>query len=282
MPALPPAPPAQPSLPAQREPRDDRNATRDAMAAAVAATAPAPGLVDVLRPGLVPYPAALTWQHARAGAIAAGTAREALVLLEHPPVVTLGRRANSAHVLASHSALAAQGIAVAHTDRGGDVTFHGPGQLIAYPLLHLRRRGIGPATYVRALEQAVIATLARCEIIGARVPGRPGVWVGNAKVAAIGVRVRGGVSMHGLALNVNPDLRAFETIVPCGLSDARVTSMEALCGARSVPTPSLAAVAEVLTIALADTLRLHCIPADAALELPSEHTDIASGAADGH
>lgn len=242
-------------------------------------TADDSAVVEVLRAGTVPYPIAYAWQHERADGIAAGTASEALLLLAHPPVITLGRRADPAHVLLPEATLRARGIALARTDRGGDVTFHGPGQLVAYPLLHLRRRGIGPATYVRALEQAVIATLAQWGIAGTRAPGRPGVWVGDAKVAAIGVRVHCGVSLHGLALNVSTDLRRFETIIPCGIADARVTSMEALLGR----APALDAVATVLAETLADVLGLVCISGASPAVVDGQHAarDV-HGATDAH
>jgi lipoyl(octanoyl) transferase len=142
-------------------------------------------------------------------------------------------RARRDHLLASEAALAMRGAEVVDTDRGGDVTFHGPGQLVAYPILDLRARGLGPADYVRMLEACVIETLARFGIDADRVAGRPGVWVdsGRAKIAAVGVRIRDGVSMHGLAVNVTTDLEWFEAIVPCGIADATVTSMARMLGA---------------------------------------------------
>ena len=113
-------------------------------------------------------------------------------------------------------------------DRGGDVTFHGPGQLVAYPILDLHARAIRPVDYVRLLEQTVIDTLATFNLAAERVRGRPGVWVNGAKIAAVGVRVQRGISRHGLALNVDPDLSWFDAIIPCGIADAEVTSMSRL------------------------------------------------------
>jgi lipoyl(octanoyl) transferase len=186
--------------------------------------------IELHRPGLVAYREALAWQQARAEAVRLGDAPEVMAVLQHPPVYTLGMRGERRHVLVTAEVLAARGADLVPTDRGGDVTFHGPGQLVAYPILDLRRREIGPATYVRMLEAVLITTLARFGIEACRVVGRPGVWVEDAKVAALGVRVRGGVSTHGIALNVSTDLEWFEAIVPCGIADAGVTSMERLLG----------------------------------------------------
>lgn len=187
-------------------------------------------VVSLWRPGLVDYGAALAWQRARGAALTAGDEGEALALLEHPPVYTLGARGNREHLLATPAALAARGAAVVRTDRGGDITFHGPGQLVAYPILAVRDRGLGAATYVRRLEAVIIDTLDAFGIAAGRVEGRPGVWVEGAKVAAIGVRISRGVSRHGLALNVSTDLAWFGRIVPCGIPDAEVTSMHCLLG----------------------------------------------------
>lgn len=190
--------------------------------------------LEVWRPGAVAYDAGWAWQQVRASALRAGTAPEALALLEHTPVYTFGMRARPEHMLVAPEVLAMRGAVVVETDRGGDVTFHGPGQLVAYPILDLRARGLGPASYVRILEASLIATLARFEVNAERVAGRPGVWVevdgALAKIAAVGVRVREGISMHGVALNVSTDLEWFEAIVPCGIADAGVTSMQRVLG----------------------------------------------------
>jgi lipoyl(octanoyl) transferase len=221
--------------------------------------------IEVWRPGLVAYDVALAWQHARADALRAGAASEALALLQHPAVYTLGMRGGDEHVLASSDALAARGAAVVRTDRGGDVTFHGPGQLVAYPVLDLRARGLRPATYVRMLEAVLIETLANFGLEGTRVAGRPGVWVGGAKVAALGVRIRGGVSMHGVALNVATDLGWFDLIVPCGIADAGVTSMARLLGAapphEAVEDAFATAFARVFEVRLEAPLSIEAVPA---------------------
>jgi lipoate-protein ligase B len=178
----------------------------------------------LLRPGIVDYERAWELQQRVAADVRAGSP-PTLILLQHPPTYTLGVRGSTAHVLEPEIALAARGASVVRTDRGGDVTFHGPGQCVAYPIIDLRDLGIGPAAYVRTLEQIIIDVLAAFGLDGARSTGRPGVWVRDAKIAAIGVRISGGVSTHGFALNVTTDLSWFEAIVPCGISDAGVTSM---------------------------------------------------------
>lgn len=191
---------------------------------------PSGSVVRLWRPGLVEYDVALAWQHARVEALTAGVEGESLALLEHPPVYTLGARGNREHLLTTPDVLAARGASVVPTDRGGDITFHGPGQLVAYPILNLRRRSLGAATYVRRLETVIIETLDAFGFAAARVEGRPGVWVDDAKIAAIGVRITRGISRHGLALNVSTDLAWFGQIVPCGIPDAEVTSMDRLLG----------------------------------------------------
>lgn len=184
------------------------------------------------RADAVAYEPALEWQLATATAIreSRGTPRphESLALIQHRPVYTLGARGDASNVLVSRETLAARDAAVIEVDRGGDVTFHGPGQLVAYPILDLHARGIRPVDYVRLLEQTVIDVLEAFDLRGERVRGRPGVWVDGAKVAAVGVRVSRGVSTHGLALNVDTDLGWFDAIVPCGIADAEVTSMARL------------------------------------------------------
>jgi lipoate-protein ligase B len=185
--------------------------------------------IALLRPGLVPYGEALDLQRRTADGVRAG-GDEALILLEHPPTYTLGVRGRESNLLLPLEAFASRGAEIVRTDRGGDVTFHGPGQVVGYPILNLRVRGMGPAAYVRALERLLIEALAALGIGAARDPGRPGVWTDGAKIAALGVRVSGGVTTHGFALNVNTDLAWFDSIVPCGIRDAGVTSMQAIAG----------------------------------------------------
>ena len=175
--------------------------------------------------GSIDYPAALALQRDLHQRVVNGDLPALLLLLQHPHVYTLGRRGDETDILVSTDTLRELGAEVYHTDRGGEVTYHGPGQLVGYPILDLRAAGLGPLAYVRALEGIIISTLAELGIT-ATAEGRPtGVWVGDAKIAAIGVRVSRGVTMHGFALNVNPDLSYFNHIVPCGMPGASVTSI---------------------------------------------------------
>lgn len=159
-----------------------------------------------------------------------------LLLLEHDPVITISRRADAAsHLLATPAMLQRAGVALAETDRGGDITYHGPGQLVAYPILDLNLLNLGLHDYMRMLEQVVIDALAVFGVTGRRDPGATGVWVDRpsgpaAKVCAMGVRVRKWVSMHGLAMNVTTNLDHFRLIVPCGLQGRPVTSLSQLLG----------------------------------------------------
>ncbi len=182
--------------------------------------------VDLLASGVAPYERALHWQRERAAAVRLG-AREALALVEHEPIYTMGRRGGRASLRLAPDAMPAP---IVDVERGGDLTWHGPGQLVGYPILDLRRRELRAADYVRHLEAMLIEVLAGFGLRAGLVAGRPGVWVADAKIAAIGVAIRGGVSSHGFALNVAPDLRWYDPIVPCGLADASVTSMAALLG----------------------------------------------------
>jgi len=150
---------------------------------------------------------------------------DALLLLEHTPVITLGRRANEAHILASGDVLAREGIEVHHTERGGDVTYHGPGQIIGYPIIHLPSYGLGASDYMHLLEDVIAGALADFSIVAHRREGLIGVWVGPNKIAALGVRIKRGVTFHGFALNVAPNMSHWALIVPCGITDGGVTSM---------------------------------------------------------
>lgn len=171
-----------------------------------------------------------------------GLIPDVLILLEHRPVVTLGRSADRGHVLLPREALAARGIDLFDVERGGSVTYHGPGQLVGYPIVDLRAVGEDVGRFVRTLEATVIETLAAFEITAARRQGYPGVWVGEAKICALGVAIRRRVTMHGLALNVTTNLDSFNLINPCGLGRP-VTSMADVLG-RPV---DLAAVRHVYT-----------------------------------
>ena len=161
---------------------------------------------------------------------AAGQIPDTLLLLEHAHVYTAGRRSPPEHVLLDAVGLRQLGVPLVETDRGGEVTYHGPGQLIGYPIVSLRDRGLGPWQYVRELERLLIDTLACFDICAHVEQGLTGVWVYRAKIGAIGVKVSQGVAHHGFALNVAPDLDYYRHIVPCGIADREVTSMAKLLG----------------------------------------------------
>lgn len=175
--------------------------------------------------GQLPYSTAADLQTDIANSRIAGTADDVLLLLTHPPTITMGRRAAAEHVLASPVELALRGITVHRSNRGGDVTYHGPNQLIGYPIINLTCRGSDVHAYLRALEQVLIDALAVWNISAGRRPPLTGVWIGDRKVAAIGVAIRRWVTTHGFALNVAPDLSGFSLIVPCGIRDFGVTSV---------------------------------------------------------
>ena len=191
-------------------------------------------LLHLEQPGLVDYAAALELQRERVAQRKAGTIPDTLLLLEHPHVYTLGRNARQENMLASSEFLASRGAQVFHTDRGGDVTYHGPGQLVGYPILDLTRHRRDISWYMRSLEEVFIRTAQDYGIEAGRSAGAAGVWVGNDKLAAMGVHLSRWVTSHGFALNVNTDLRYFEWIVPCGLQGKGVTSLAKLLG-RTVP-----------------------------------------------
>ena len=203
---------------------------------ALATTGPAVRTLEVRRLGLVPYEAGLELQRQLVDDRKAQRIPDQLLLLQHPPVITLGVkvRDDRANVLAAPDELARQGVALFETGRGGDVTFHGPGQLVGYPILDLDPDRRDVHRYVRDLEAVLIQVAASFGIAAGRQPGLTGAWVGDAKLAAIGVRISRWVTSHGFALNVATDLRHFDLIVPCGIRDKEVTSLERLLG-RPVP-----------------------------------------------
>ncbi len=181
------------------------------------------GVLEVVDAGVVPYAEALAWQRAVALARIEGRlAHDVLLLVEHPPVVTLGRNSEAAHLLRR------DGVAVFEVERGGDVTYHGPGQLVGYPIVDLTEHRQDLHWYLRGLEQALIDALARLGVAAERKPGYTGVWTrgGARKLASIGVHVKQWVTWHGFALNVTTDLSGFERIVPCGIPAVVMTSVE--------------------------------------------------------
>lgn len=209
-------------------------------------------LLHLLHLGRLDYAAALEAQRELATLRKQERIGDVLLLLEHPPVLTLGRNAHRENVLATAEELAQRGIAVHEINRGGDATYHGPGQLVGYPILDLRgefpgKKGphLGAVEYVRRLEEALIRSCAEYSVMTERVAGRTGVWtqaggsVAAKKIAAIGVHISQGVTSHGFALNVTTDLRDFRWIVPCGIADAAVTSLEQEIDTRWTAMPTM-------------------------------------------
>jgi lipoate-protein ligase B len=179
------------------------------------------------RLGVMDYARALDFQRAVAKARIAGEIPEdVLLLLEHPPVVTMGRSSKEAHLLASPALLAARGVELHEVERGGDVTFHGPGQLVGYPIIDLTRHKKDLHWFLRQVEECLIVTLAAFGIGAERNPGLTGVWTQGRKIASIGVHARDWVTWHGFALNVSTDLSYFDLMVPCGIQAVTMTSVE--------------------------------------------------------
>ena len=221
-------------------------------------------LISILQLGTVDYATALRLQEKLVALRKEGRVGDVVLLLEHTPVITLGRNAKAKNILASPELLARRGVEVFECDRGGDVTFHGPGQLVAYPIFDLRgfpsdsttRKSLGVVEYVRRLEEVLIRTCAEFSIPAKRISGLTGVWTGEdarrptissvvapsaaeAKIAALGVHISRGVTSHGIALNVNTDLSFFNLIVPCGIEAKPVTSMQKEL-ARTIPLQDVA------------------------------------------
>jgi lipoyl(octanoyl) transferase len=193
-------------------------------------------LIEVRRLGTVPYAAALELQKRLVEERRAGTIADQLLLLQHPPVITLGAKVRNdrSHVLASPDDLTAAGVELFEAGRGGDVTYHGPGQVVGYPIMDLRPDRCDVHRYVRDLEQVMIDAAAEFGIVAGRVAGLTGAWVDGNKLAAIGVRIARWITSHGFAFNVTTDLSHFGYIVPCGITDRGVTSLGRLLG-RDVP-----------------------------------------------
>lgn len=203
--------------------------------------------------GSVVYSAAYTWQRELHARRVAGQIPDLVVLLEHPSVITLGRRFRPQHLLAPVEQLRRRGIEVHEADRGGSITYHGPGQLVAYPVVDLRteqKPNPDVIAYLRLLEAAALATVADFGVRAELRPGLTGVWVGPDKLGAIGVNVSRGVTKHGMALNVSTDLELFSSMIPCGLPNAGVTSMQRLLG----ETPPIEAVSSAFAAHLARLL----------------------------
>ena len=201
-----------------------------------------PPLCEARWLGTVPYDQGLRLQESAVEGLRSGSAAEQLLLLEHTHVFTLGRGADSAHILADQKQLESNSVEVHETGRGGDVTYHGPGQLVGYPIINLRPDRCDVHRYVRDVEEVLIRTIAQFGVTGTRIDGLTGVWVGNEKIGAIGVRIARWITSHGFALNVNTDLSYFNMIVPCGITDKGVTSLSRLLG-RQIELREVAQVA---------------------------------------
>lgn len=185
--------------------------------------------------GTMPYADALALQRAVAHARISGAIDEdVLILVEHPPVITMGRSSNANHLLATPALLAARGVELHEVERGGDVTFHGPGQLVGYPIIDLKRHRQDLHWYLRQVEEALIRALEPFGIVAERSPGYTGVWTGGRKLASIGVHARDWVTWHGFALNVTTDLSWFDLMVPCGIAQVQMTSVRRELGNRAL------------------------------------------------
>jgi lipoate-protein ligase B len=209
--------------------------------------------------GRTPYDVALAIQREAVRERVLGRAPHRLILLEHDDVITLGRGSGAGHVLIGGDEARRRGVAITECDRGGDVTYHGPGQLVGYPIIDLAALGEGRRDlhrYLRDIESALIAALGELGIAASTCAGRTGVWVGGEKIASIGVRVSRWTTSHGFALNVATDLDRFRWIVPCGIDGCRMTSIARLTGA----SPPLVTVGEIVARAFAEQfdLALEC------------------------
>lgn len=193
-------------------------------------SAAAPEAFELISRGIVPYGEAWELQQSTHRRVLEGECGAALILLEHSPVITLGKHADRAFVLKGQGELEAMGVELIQSDRGGEATLHMPGQLVIYPILPLSKMRLAPKSYVEKLQTAVIATLEDFGIEASSDKLHPGIWVGQDKICAVGVRISERVSMHGLALNVSNPLTLFQTIVPCGIHDRGVCSMQTILG----------------------------------------------------
>lgn len=204
--------------------------------------------------GITPYAEALELQRAVAAMRISGDIPEdVLLLVEHPPVVTLGRASKAAHLVSSPEFLASRGVEVFEVERGGDVTFHGPGQLVGYPIFDLKRHKQDLHWYLRQVEEALIVAVAKLGVIAERRARYTGVWVNDRKLASIGVHTREWVTWHGFALNVATDLSYFDLIVPCGIQGVTMTS---LAREKSDDPPELASAAAAVVTAFAEVFGL--------------------------
>ncbi|KAK4785797.1 hypothetical protein SAY86_002486 [Trapa natans] len=186
-----------------------------------------PRTLEIFKMGMISYLDALILQEKLVLSRKSGRIPDTLLSLQHPPTYTLGKRRTDHNLLISQADLEKMGAELHYTQRGGDITFHGPHQAVLYPIVSLREIGLGARKYVERLEQTMIELSSKYRVRASPgKPGETGVWVGDRKIGAIGVRISNGITSHGLAYNVNPDLRYFEHIVPCGIADKEVTSLK--------------------------------------------------------
>jgi lipoyl(octanoyl) transferase len=230
-------------------------------------------LLSFLHLGRLDYATALKLQQTLVELRHQGRIGNVLLLLEHPPVLTLGRNSDRTNILASDELLARRGVEVHEVNRGGDVTYHGPGQLVGYPIFDLRSFSprLGAVDYVRLLEEVLIRSCAEYGVLAQRIKGRTGVWtvaggsVPEKKIAAIGVHISRGISSHGFAFNITTDLRDFDLIVPCGIADRTVTSLE--CEVDSMSMPSFDQVANTVAWQFGHVLKQQVLGVDSLQDL---------------
>jgi lipoyl(octanoyl) transferase len=222
--------------------------------------------------GTVPYEDALELQRALARERISGAIPEdMLLLLEHPPVVTLGRATKAANLISSAEFLASKGVELFEVERGGDVTFHGPGQLVGYPIIDLKRHKLDLHWYLRQVEEALIRTLAEYSIPAERNPGFTGVWTNGRKIASIGVHARDWVTWHGFALNVTTDLSYFDLIIPCGIDGVTMTSIEREIDPSDsqLPQATVETASEIAARAFGELFNLATVHTDPTVLAPS-------------
>ena len=181
--------------------------------------------LDIYELGTVPYEKALEYQESLLAKRIAEEIPDSLILLEHPPTITTGRKGNTGNLLVRKEYLEKHGVSFVHASRGGDITFHGPGQIVGYPILNLKNHEMDIRKHLRSIEEVIIRTLGDFEIEGRRIDGVTGVWVKRSKIASIGIAIRKWVTYHGFALNVSTNLDYFELILSCGITDVKITSI---------------------------------------------------------
>ena len=186
--------------------------------------------IDIYKLGTVPYEKALEYQENLLAKRIAEEIQDSLILLEHPPTITTGRKGNTENLLVRKEYLEKHGVSFVHASRGGDITFHGPGQIVGYPILNLKNHGMDIRKHLRSIEEVIIRTLRDFDIEGRRIDGVTGVWAKRSKIASIGIAIRKWVTYHGFALNVSTNLDYFNLILSCGITDVRITSIGSRLG----------------------------------------------------